>query len=181
MGENIRSLTVPIELDYVASGTGHASTVGHSQVASVSHLGNGTLNATVTAVTDIADPAGTGGWTTLLSLTAGPYRVYPNTYSTASVSSLLSMFVDTNEDSGDSLRGQILIDGTVVWDQTLVGDNAGDHSVYLPGRDEGSSAYRGITLDCNTSFLVRVARKGTFADVGSYIKMCAIDYHKVSL
>jgi len=147
--------------------------VGHARIAGYSETG-ADLNTEITAVTDITDPANTGGWTELVSITGGPVNLV---FEDTTQDELARVFVDENEDDTDALRLQILIDGEVVFDAYSLGDN----NSYAFWRPLGWQADAGYSPEiyCETSFMIRAARKGTFADSGSRITYGSISYEYV--
>ena len=161
----------------VKSGAGAIITTGNLKIGGVSYTGTATIDSQVTAVTDIDDPAGSGGWTDLVDLTGGPYVV---TFTSAAYYAVLRIAVAAVEDSGDSLRLQVLKDGDVIWDAKAVGDNANAQSVYCNGTQYSTQLRPSVgNIYCETSFKIRVARKGGYTEVDSVITVQSMQYNEV--
>jgi hypothetical protein len=135
----------------------------------VSHTG-ADLTSAIGAVTDITDPAGSGGWTDILDLADGPYLL--QLMSTLSV----GVKVYNTEDVGDSLAMEILADGNAIFRCHAVGDGVGVPYVYPSGPLADSSLLTPFTV--KESLKVRAARVGTFTSTNSYVEFYA-DYWKV--
>ncbi len=166
------------EMCYLAtSAGGETIDVGNEELASISYTA-ANIDGNITAVTDITDPAATGGWTDLASITDNIKAQIRSP-----TGSLAIIRVNLAEDSGDSLRLQMLRDDIVILDVTVVGDNA--NTMYLAwspvvaGGDDGTNYYS-EPIVCQESFLIRAARKGNFTNADSYIKIGAVTYEVLS-
>ena len=143
--------------------------VGHKkierqEITSVNH-------SIIGAVTDINDPAGSGGWTNLVALTGGPMMVVPR-YEAASGLHLVEM-VNTNN---HAIRAQVLIDDVVVADImsdiVLSSDGSGDiRPLYFDYN--GFLGY--LPIYCERSFTIRAAKDASFYS-GEFVKITAIDF-----
>lgn len=154
--------------------------VGHGEIAAVS-LADTALDAAVGAVTDLADPAGTGGWTNLVDLTGGPLLIAP--ISETNQGRIAGIKFDKRE-LELHLRLQVLIDGVVVGDLTVahgIGNNEDAKIKVLPLAVGAVGAIPGFhPFYCETSFTVRAARIGACGYAGStVIYVAKINYVNV--
>jgi len=175
-GGNILSQT---KLCGTKSGDTAAITVGNAAIATINYTGTATIDSEITAVADIDDPAGGAGWTDLVDLTGGPYLI---TTLAATNVLVLCITVRPEEDSGDSLRLQVLKDGDIVWDAKAVGDGAFFQSVRCFGSPVTNTyliPFVGNSMYCETSFKIRVARKGDFTAGSSVVSVAGIQYNEV--
>ena len=164
----------PTALMHETTGSDSTSTVGHAPLASVTYTDAG-IASNITVVTDIDDPAGTGGWTDLVSISGGPFTF--NTNSTTSGAARIR--VDTvDAGSGKNLRMQIVIDGKVVWDQKIESSSGDTEVIWVPQWSDESGWY-GRAIYCASSLVIRAARMGTFADSGSEVSTDIILYEYV--
>lgn len=118
------------------------------------------IDSNIGAVTDITDPAGTGGWTDLIDLSSGPYLVQFYNDETMAI-------VDSAEDVGDSIAIEILVDGNTILSGYCVGNGASDVSIRVAEDLIIESNERNWPIFARSSILCRVARKGAFANAGS--------------
>ena len=148
------------------------ATVGHIANAAVS-LDGTTLNAAVGLVTDINDPAGTGGWTNIVNLTGGPLMVVPR-YDNVNALHFVEMY---SAAQGHGIRTQVLIDNVVASDLIIPADvfsyvGSGD---IRPLYYDFDTLFGYHPIYCETSFIVRAAREATcYPD--EFIKVTAIDF-----
>lgn len=165
----------PTGLTVTKSGSGVTINTGQEVSAGMFYSGSD-IDSSITAVTDISDPASTGGWTDLLTLSGGPFLF--RFYSSAALL-MPRIAVNAAEDSGDSIRMQILIDGVIVWDVQAIGDNSGSQTAELSlFRFETSCDYH-VSIFCASSLTIRAARKGAFTNGGSMIRTEDIIYEYV--
>jgi len=163
------------------SGDTTTITVGNNRIAAIAYngsAGDGTIDSEVTAVTDIDDPAGTGGWTDLVDLTGGPYAI---AFAPASVYEAIGLGVQDEEDSGDSLRLQVLKDGDIILDIKAVGNNTAEQKISCSGTCYGTDLFTPSVgaFYCESSFKIRVARKGAFVNFSSSIAVPQLNYNEV--
>jgi len=169
---------ISIDTVNLTSGTGITTDVGHAAVTGLYYTGDGSqdgdIDANITNVTDIADPAGTGGWTDIVDITG---KLQVQLFRDNSTQ-FLYLSVHSSEDSGDALRGQVLIDGTVRADFTVVGNNSDVITNWWAPvvTGSGSSVYFTEPIDCNSAFKIRVAKEGTFASASSIVIIGATRY-----
>jgi len=167
------SLIRPTEMGYSKS-YNPTIIMGHHQISAVEHFGNGTLNASVGAVTDITDPAGTGGWTNLVNITGGPLIV-----SIVGANPYGMRMSDADTDS-NALRMQMLVDGKAVLDSYGYGESESTAGIvaWEPIQvdvTEGASC----PIYCPSTFTIRAARVGDMVSGETYIKHGEIRYEYV--
>jgi hypothetical protein len=169
-----------LSLEKVA-GTGITADVGHVQLAQITYTG-ADVSTNIAAVSDIADPtAGADDWTDLVSITGGPMLV-SILANTGTPYAHAAICIDENEDAGEDIRLQVVIDGTVVADITVTRDVGGAISNYVNFPICGAyyiaaAPNRYALIECNTSFVIRAAQEGNnFADAGTYVHVGAINY-----
>ena len=173
---------VVTEGSYVIDGGPYATVdVGHAVIDAVSLIG-AALTAGIGAVSDITDPAGTGGWTDFVDLSSGPYSV-----GVGQVAALknIQISVDTVEDALDALRFQVIRDGIIIFDPTAIRNAGGDAFAEWSGLGIVANADAApdnsyTRLYCASSFKIRAARVGTFADASSFLKIGSVVYDKVT-
>ena len=160
------------------TGAGTTITVGNAAIASILYTGAATIDSQITAVADIDDPAGGAGWTDLVDFTGGPYAI---AFNAVTLASLFSLTIAAAEDAGDSLRLQILKDGDIIWDVKAVGDGANIQQVSADGTSYSNSDHTPSVgaIYCETSFKIRVARKGGFTVTTSKIAIADLKYNEV--
>jgi len=156
------------------------------QVTSEDVVTVGTDDVTPTDITDVdltsalqnvADitSVSSGEWNNLLSIDAkgGIQSTGTNGHHICSVT------VDAAEGVGDSLRLQIVIDGTVVGDAHVIGDGADDRwaRFILFKIGHSTSTFSGVVY-FNSSFVIRAVRKGEFADATSGITFKTLNYQE---
>jgi len=138
------------------TGSGLTLTVGNFKIAEVNKAG-----ATVDfeSVADISSPS---AWTEVVSV-SGKSMIVLLKHSSAAY--FLHTVVNSAEDAGDAIRIQILIDSTIAFDSTLVKD-ASDVTQQI---SMGNAL--NITLECDETFVVRCARKGTMTQPPTIFKL----------
>lgn len=114
------------------------------------------INTNITNVTDITDPAGTGGWTTLLSYTGSGYRL-----TSVLANGRLINFQNDPIDSGKSFRLQATIDGEIVFDTYVTFDatNSETWGWGLPYATAAGTAFS-FPLFAKSDFVLKAARSG---------------------
>ena len=126
------------------------------------------IAANIGAVTDITDPAGTGGWTTLLSITGQSVLQFASDPD-ATVNSIARFTVHNSEDAGDAIRMRITVDGDVAWDvtgtRTAGADSIVECLMYQNEADEDTKPQ----FKVDSSFLIEAARVGTFTSAASVV------------
>lgn len=161
----------------LTSGTGITVNVGHADIAQINYLNGSEINAAIAAVTDISDPDNTGGWTDVIDLSGSKMEVFVGS---ALVNGIVYMRLDNTEDSGDALRAQILVDNTIVADITCIANNSDVIANYIAHhKDFGGNAARRTCFECNTSFKIRAARKGSLTDVDTDFSIGPVVYQKL--
>ena len=171
---------VKTELTLVAiTGTGITVGTGHAVIAAVSHTA-ANVSTNIQDVADITDPS---AWTNLASLTGSRMRVLMEGIGNISTpEGLLSISIDENEDAGEDIRAQIVVDGTTVADMTVTRDAGGAivnyvHQEPVAGGN-GDTAF--TEFICETSFVVRGCCEGNnFGDAGTWFKHGRILYSKL--
>jgi hypothetical protein len=181
IGEAVKKINEgrsPIELPLqYAAGPGVLNTVGIPQIATLTYNG-AQIQSNVTGVTDIADPAGSGGWTPLVQFPVGLVAVSPfNIQFYAALNSHLDLTVASAEPAGNALRAQFLVDGQVVLDITVTGDGGTTRTQrWAPITYDGG---RTPPLVCLETFEVRVARYGAFSSASSALKLGTIHIQRL--
>jgi hypothetical protein len=137
--------------------TGSTLNVGNAVVAAINTTGS-SIDSLLNNVADISSPS---AWTTLVSIT-GMKLICINGSTKASI------VVDGLEGSGDSLRMQILIDGETIWDGTSVKDVSSSYVRWYPCLADANVS---IPIFCESSFLIRACRKGSFTDAGTSVNV----------
>lgn len=174
------SLKIPSELAvYAASGTGLTVTVGHGYVAGVAYTGADVS----TNIQDVANIASPSGWTNLVSLSGSKMIVTVQGLNIGSGAdgSFVHISIDENEDAGEDIRAQVLVDGVIIGDITVTRDASGNISNSFLGYKQFSSYSGGTVFECNNSFVIRGCCEGNnFADAGTTFKMGAVHYIKVA-
>ena len=169
----------------LASGTGITLGTGNADIAAISYVGGGsTLEANVTDVTDITDPAGSGGWTDLVDITTGPMMVQLGDATDAASDCFLYGSMHSDEAAGDDMRMQILIDSTVVLDMTLTADHANIITNYWKTLQIDSTISISEPIYCNSSFKIRAAIEVAGANLVSgstALKVGNIRYRELDL
>ena len=141
--------------------------VGHEMIRTKSYSGSA-LNSPLGEVTDIDDPDNTGGWTTMDSISGGPFA--------CSITStlLLKISASESESAGDSLRAQILVDGTVMWDAKVVDNNTSsmqhEEAYWIPN----------VPFLVQDSLVIKAARVGSFTYSSSYFYLPGIYCHTIN-
>lgn len=165
------------------TGTGITADVGHAQIAEITYAG-ADVSTNIAAVTDIADPTnGADDWTDLVSL-SGKLLV-SIMGSTPIPQAQAAICIDENEDAGEDIRLQVVIDGTVVADMTVTRDAGGAINNYIVFPNHGaayvvSGPYPISVVECNSSFVIRAAQEGNnFGDAGTYVYIGKITYSKI--
>ena len=167
-GDNL----IPVEMQVEKTGTGITNSVGHTSLLSNTSWSGTTINSNIGAVTQITDPASTGGWTVLASM-SGKKMVLVWT-GTASV---VGMSCANSEPAGRALRTQILVDGTIVCDTTVEADGVTTISQNISALNNIEAVYSGFV--CEDSFQLRCAREGSFSAVGSQYSFGSINYWEI--
>lgn len=113
-------------------------------------------------VTDINDPAGTGGWTNLVALT-GDLLVVPISY-VGNKNRMIEVVYDESAEGTLDIRLQVVIDDIVAADLLLV-HNSYTRDQYaqitaLPLAVDGVDYIGFHPIYCETSFVIRCARVG---------------------
>lgn len=145
--------------DSGAASAGKTLSVGSEYIAAITWLGStGDFDSNIGAVTDITDPAGTGGWTDIIDVT-------PSNGGSGILwlmSSTINLWIDLTEAAGTAARLQIL-DGTgkIVLDVTCE-QNAGADSIA-----NITMAAQEESLFFNAGLKIRVARKGSVTTASS--------------
>jgi len=146
---------------------------GHEQISAAEYLGDGTLNSAVGAVTDITDPAGTGGWTNLVNITGGPLII------SIVGANPWEMDIASVEDNSDALRLQMLVDGRVILDGYGDGDSSSTEKIIWEPIQVDITATGSYPIYCASSFTIRAARVGDMTSANTYIKHGEIRYEYV--
>ena len=171
------SILQPTALSSVLAGTGATINTGQIVSPGVIYTGNASgIDNGIGAVTDISDPAGTGGWTDLLDISGGPLQFQ---FFTSTVVALPKVVVNTAEDPGAALRMQMLIDGVVVWDSQVIADGVGIHSAQMRLFVYESSLEFAPAIYCASSLLIRAAREGAFTNADSSVWTEDVQYQYV--
>jgi len=136
--------------------------VGNPPVAAITYT-PANINTIIGAVTDINDPAGTGGWTDLVDLTGG-LLVVPISY-VGNKDRMIEIIYDRSYEATLDIRLQVVIDDIVAADLLLV-HNSYTRDQYaqitaLPLAVDGSDYIGFHPIYCETSFVIRCARVGT--------------------
>lgn len=167
------NLPLVSECAYNAAVTGGASlvvNVGHADgSAARSYAGGspGTIDGAITDSADIDNPT----WVNFVSLSGFKGKIYWQ----GAVADLFTFTVAITEAAGRALRYQIVRDGVVIFDVKGTRDATTAVTSYLQ-----PMSYSLLADFCfETSFVVRVARKGAFAQASSVIKMAALYYEKL--
>lgn len=136
--------------------------------------GSGDIDGNIASVADITNPS---SWTNVVNLTGGPFAVqFFDDYNSEAGFLLGVIQVSSAEDSGDSLRMQVQIDGTTAFDAYIIGDNANTQNFffYVPVAGSlGNAANKRWSqpIVCNDTFVIRAASKGTFTNASSTIQI----------
>jgi len=112
------------------------------------------VSNTIANVSVIANPS---SWTTLFSVT-GKANVFIGFHSTPNAAFGVACY--TSETSGRAVRGRIVRDGVVIWDNTAY-QNTAWQSAVLPGRPSASTD--GIIIPIKSSLLVQVCCNGALS------------------
>jgi hypothetical protein len=170
-------MPVPYLFAGTATGTGATITVGNSIISATNLTGSGIDSGLADAATGGGSINAPGAWTTIAEITGGPL-MFNMIYSTQAYG-YTYIYVHSSEGSGDSLRLQVLIDGTIVWDAKVVADGIGNHLAYwYPMKSE---AYNTIPIYCASSLLIRGTRIGNFTSTSSIFRVGHIYYNHVRL
>lgn len=165
------TLRVPTELNLVsASGTGLTVDVGHGKIAAVSYSG-ADVSTNLQDVADITDPS---AWTDLIDLSGSKMLVIVDQIVASGL--ILTITIDENEDAGEDIRAQILVDSVVVADITVTRDAGGSVTNSVCG-----SVDRGYCVfECRDSFKIRACCEGdNFGDAGTVFYMGEVFYQKL--
>lgn len=167
------NLPLVSECAYNAAVTGGASlvvNVGHADgSAARSYVGGspGTIDGAVTDSADIDNPT----WVNFVSLSGFKGKIYWQ----AAVADLFVFSIATAEAAGNALRYQIVRDGVVIFDVKGIRNAGAVVTSYLQ-----PTSYSLLADFCfETSFVVMVARKGSFTQASSVIKMATLYYEKL--
>ena len=141
---------------------GGTLTVGNEYVNQAVTNGAAINTLISTAATDIDNPD-PGDWEDIIDISSGPYyiEILGNPY--------IKLVVASAEDADDALRAQVLVDGITAGDLKVVkggSDNTG--YIWFP-------QIQGIFV--NTSFKIRLAREGAFANATSEVGVFSVYWH----
>jgi len=162
-------LRVPSSLSLIAAaGTGLTVDAGHGYVNSVNYSGA----AVSTNIQDVADITAPSSWTDIVDLSGSKMLI--NIDLVAGTGIIVQITIDENEDAGEDIRAQVIVDELVVADITVTRDVASvTNSVF------GSSNV-GNVIECENSFKIRGCCEGNnFADAGTVFKTGAVTYQKI--
>lgn len=144
-----------------ASGAGVTSTIGNAGYTEVTQTGS---SITVASVADISSPS---SWTNLVSLTGKGIALW------SEISDDYGIFIDmqlaSTEGEAEALRVQVLVDGTVAWDQTVTKDTA--NATQLLSYHDVSTFSSVNQVEFKTSFVIRAARRGDLTSTSSWLKV----------
>ena len=141
--------------------------VGNPPVAAITYT-PANINTNIGTVTDINDPAGTGGWTNLVALT-GDLLVVPISY-VGNKNRMIEVVYDESAEGTLDIRLQVVIDDIVAADLLLV-HNSYTRDQYaqitaLPLAVDGVNYIGFHPIYCETSFVIRCARVGNSSTSG---------------
>jgi hypothetical protein len=148
-------------------------TVGNATIDAISYSGAEIDAALTTNNADINNPT----WTNLISLTGGPMLVQ-------FVGDEAMIGLQTSEhDGSESLRAQLLIDSVVVWDSKQVAANADDEGAWLimPVMAHDGASYFSVPFFCESTLLIRAARKDSFNQAESLVEVNGCRYVYITL
>jgi|GEM_PF-2924258 len=169
-----RSVLTPTVLGaIVANGSGETLLVGAEYIVNVNWAGSSNINSNVTEVADIDNPS---DWTNLVSINDKKCIVGLDSAETTGIQ------VASDETSGNALRMQILRDGDIIFDAKVVANGSDNFSLSInPPRIGANGVTYYMPIYCENSFVIRVARKGTFSSSSSYVRMGNVRYNEVKL
>lgn len=151
MGTFGSNLRVPIEMPN-GTGSGNGNVLVGTDISDIS-LDTTGINNTITA--DSSDIIANPQWTDLITLT-GKLEIF------STANSPYSLSIPGNSTAGNSLRGQIQVDGIAVWDCSITSDGATSFNLRPFSRTISSiPAFILGPIYCNNSFKIRAARHGT--------------------
>lgn len=158
---------------YKSGSTITTVTTGLAQIAGVNYQGNGGGDGDIDTLSDSAD-IDDPTWVDVVDLTGGPFFLQFLETGETNIPLHAAIAINAAETSGDSLRIQVLIDTVVEDDVKLVSDNATTEEARIQFPVAANETYVFSELIfCNSSFKIRVAKKGTFANDGSHITICS--------